>query len=149
MQNPDRAVETLKSLNALGVTVAIDDFGTGYSSLNYLKRFPVTSVKIDRSFVRDLMTDQDDKAIVDAVIGLAHSLKIKVVAEGVEENAQFDYLRSRNCNALQGFYFSRPLPPGECLTWLIAYNENDLEKTRDSEVALSASVSLRSPRYLR
>ena len=89
----------------------------------------MSSVKIDRSFVRDLMTDPDDRAIVDAVIGLGHSLKIEVVAEGVEENAQFDYLRSRNCNTLQGFYFSQPLPPEECLLWLTSYNKSEDAKT--------------------
>ncbi len=118
MNNPEKAVSTLKELKELGVLIAIDDFGTGYSSLNYLKRFPVTSIKIDRSFVNDIHVDMDDKAIVDAVIGLGHSLNLEVVAEGVEEVEQLVYLQEKGCDFIQGFLFSKPLPASTFESWV-------------------------------
>ena len=118
MNNPEKAVSTLKELKALGVMIAIDDFGTGYSSLNYLKRFPVSSIKIDQSFVNVIHVDMDDKAIVDAVIGLGHSLNLEVVAEGVEEVEQLDYLREKGCDFIQGYLYSKPLPADTFVTWV-------------------------------
>ena len=118
MNNPEKAVSTLEELKELGVLIAIDDFGTGYSSLNYLKRFPVTSIKIDRSFVNDIHVDVDDKAIVDAVIGLGHSLNLEVVAEGVEEIEQLVYLQEKGCNFIQGYLFSKPLPASAFENWV-------------------------------
>ena len=118
MNNPEKAVSTLKELKALGVMIAIDDFGTGYSSLNYLKRFPVSSIKIDQSFVNDIHVDMDDKAIVDAVIGLGHSLNLEVVAEGVEEVEQLNYLREKGCDFIQGYLYSKPLPADTFVTWV-------------------------------
>ncbi|HEX8171976.1 MAG TPA: EAL domain-containing protein [Thermoanaerobaculia bacterium] len=109
MQNADVTVEVLRALRAIGVGISIDDFGMGYSSLNYLKRFPITAVKIDRAFVRDLATSEGDAAIVSAVIGMARSLRLRVVAEGVETAEQFAILRGKNCDEGQGFYFSRPV----------------------------------------
>ena len=109
MQNAETTVEVLHALRALGVSVSIDDFGTGYSSLNYLKRFPITCVKIDRVFVRDLATDDGDAAIVAAVIGIARSLRLRVTAEGVENAEQLAFLRRRKCDAAQGYLFSRPV----------------------------------------
>jgi diguanylate cyclase (GGDEF)-like protein/PAS domain S-box-containing protein len=109
MQNAETTVEVLHALRALGVSVSIDDFGTGYSSLNYLKRFPITCVKIDRVFVRDLATSDGDAAIVSAVIGIARSLRIRVTAEGVENAEQLAFLRRRKCDAGQGYLFSRPV----------------------------------------
>lgn len=109
MQDPEDAVAVLGQLKALGVGVALDDFGTGYSSLAYLKRFPIDTLKIDRSFVRDIVSDPDDAAIVLSVISLAHSMQLGVVAEGVETAGQLHFLRRHQCNAAQGFYFSRPL----------------------------------------
>ena len=119
MNNPEKAVSTLNELKALGVRIAIDDFGTGYSSLNYLKRFPVSSIKIDRSFVNDIHVDMDDKAIVDAVIGLGHSLNLEVVAEGVEEVEQHEYLRDKGCDFIQGFLFAKPLPAATFESWVL------------------------------
>jgi diguanylate cyclase (GGDEF)-like protein/PAS domain S-box-containing protein len=108
MQNAEATVEVLRALRGIGVGISIDDFGMGYSSLNYLKRFPITSVKIDRAFVNDLATSDGDAAIVTAVIGMARSLRLRVVAEGVETAEQFAFLRSKECDEAQGFYFSRP-----------------------------------------
>ncbi len=109
MDDVQQAVETMHRLERLGVHLAIDDFGTGYSSLASLKRFPVGRLKIDRSFVRDLPDDGDDAAIARAVISLAHSLQLRVIAEGVETREQIDFLREAGCDEIQGFYLSHPI----------------------------------------
>jgi diguanylate cyclase (GGDEF)-like protein/PAS domain S-box-containing protein len=106
-------VETLEALHALGVRMAIDDFGTGYSSLSYLRRLPIDTLKIDRMFVRDIPHDPDDSAITVAIIALVQSMKLEMIAEGVENTAQRDFLHERGCNVMQGFLFSRPLPAEE------------------------------------
>jgi EAL domain-containing protein (putative c-di-GMP-specific phosphodiesterase class I) len=106
MQNLERSVATLKTLRDLGVRISVDDFGTGYSSLSYLRRLPVDTVKLDRSFVSGLGTNLDDAAIAEAVIAMAHSLKLEVVAEGVETKDQLRFLRAHRCEAIQGFLFS-------------------------------------------
>jgi diguanylate cyclase (GGDEF)-like protein/PAS domain S-box-containing protein len=113
MSDPQRANRTLQALHALGVHIAIDDFGTGYSSLAYLKRFPAQTVKIDRSFVKGLPQDRDDAAITQAVIAMAHSLELEVVAEGVETQAQLDYLQGLGCDQAQGYLIGRPMPPAQ------------------------------------
>ena len=110
MREPEEAARTLRNLQAMGVRVAIDDFGTGYSSLAYLKRFPIESLKIDRSFVRDVTTNPEDAAITRAIIQLAHGLGLRVVAEGVENTDQLAFLREHGCDEVQGFLFSGPLP---------------------------------------
>jgi len=119
MTDPQRASETLGRLNDLGVGLSIDDFGTGYSSLAYLKRFSAQTVKIDRSFVRSLPLDESDRAIVTAVITLAHGLGLSVVAEGVENTAQLDCLRRMGCDEIQGFLFGRPTPAADAELRLI------------------------------
>ena len=101
---------TLGRLRGLGVKIAIDDFGTGFSSLGYLKHFPLDALKIDQVFVQSLVTDSDDAAITDAIITLAHSLKLHVVAEGVETEQQLTHLREADCDTAQGFLFSEPVP---------------------------------------
>jgi len=110
MQDPEVAITTLGEISKAGVKLAVDDFGTGYSSLNYLKQLPINKLKIDRSFVNDIGVDQNGEAIVKAILALAHSLNLEVVAEGVEEQFQVDFLRGHDCEVLQGYFFSRPLP---------------------------------------
>jgi diguanylate cyclase (GGDEF)-like protein/PAS domain S-box-containing protein len=114
MTNAEEAARTLEYLESLGVRTAIDDFGTGYSSFNYLKRFPLRAIKVDRSFVRDITTDPDDAAITQAVISMAHSLGLKVIAEGVETEAQLAFLLRYACDEVQGFLFSRPVTGEQC-----------------------------------
>ncbi|MYM71202.1 EAL domain-containing protein [Duganella sp. FT134W] len=113
MSNAERTITVLKSLKALGIKVAIDDFGTGYSSLAYLQRFPIDKLKIDIAFVRDITTNPNDAAIALAIISMAHSLKLQVVAEGVETRAQLEYLRRSRCDEIQGYFYSKALPPDE------------------------------------
>ncbi|HYD80177.1 MAG TPA: EAL domain-containing protein [Paucimonas sp.] len=114
MENPETGADTLRELRSRGVKLSIDDFGTGYSSLGYLKRFPLDKLKIDSSFVRDITTDPDDAAIATAIIAMAHRLKLKVIAEGVETEGQLGYLRAHDCDEVQGYFFSRPLPADAC-----------------------------------
>ncbi len=111
MQNADRASQTLEAIQGMGVRIAIDDFGTGYSSLAQIKRFPIDTLKIDRSFIRELPTDAEDKAITEAIIAMGKSLGLTVVAEGVETEAQATFLRTHGCDEMQGYYFSKPILP--------------------------------------
>jgi EAL domain-containing protein (putative c-di-GMP-specific phosphodiesterase class I) len=113
LSNVDVVLATLRDLKEVGLQLAIDDFGTGYSSLSYLKQFPVGKLKIDRSFIRDIAFDVDDAAITTAIISLANSLHLKVIAEGVESDAQMSFLRERHCDEIQGYYFSRPVSADE------------------------------------
>jgi diguanylate cyclase (GGDEF)-like protein len=110
MKDADSALATLRALKDTGVHLAIDDFGTGYSSLSYLRFFPIDALKVDRSFVREVTTRSDDAAIVSAIIAMAHSLKLKVIAEGVEHEHHLEWLHSARCDEVQGFHFSRPVP---------------------------------------
>jgi diguanylate cyclase (GGDEF)-like protein len=109
MENAEHTVRTLQELSTMGIHLAIDDFGTGYSSLNYLKRFPINTIKIDKTFVHDITTDQDDAAIVKAIIAMAHALGLEVTAEGVETKAQLDFLRGYRCDTVQGYLLGKPL----------------------------------------
>jgi EAL domain-containing protein (putative c-di-GMP-specific phosphodiesterase class I) len=118
MADAARAMEVLNRLRAMGVGVSIDDFGTGYSSLAYLKRLPVHELKIDRSFVAHMATDENDAAIVRSTIGLAHELGLSVVAEGVEDQDTWDVLANVGCDVAQGYFISRPLPPLVLGEWL-------------------------------
>ncbi|MDE3010315.1 MAG: EAL domain-containing protein, partial [Pseudomonadota bacterium] len=109
MRDVDHVVALLRQVRALGIGVAVDDFGTGYTSLAYLKRFPLTQIKVDQSFVRDVARDHDSAAIVAAIIAMAHSLGLPVVAEGVEDAAQRDFLISHHCDLAQGYFYSTVL----------------------------------------
>jgi diguanylate cyclase (GGDEF)-like protein len=120
MANPTRVMGVLTRIHDMGVLIAIDDFGTGYSSLAYLKRLPVDELKIDQSFVRDMVVDSEDAAIVRSTISLAHELGLKVIAEGVEDKATWDLLAGQNCDLIQGYYLSRPLPVARATAWLSA-----------------------------
>ena len=120
MQHADLTVTTLNRLHAMGLQFSIDDFGTGYSSLSYLKRFPIDALKIDQSFVRDITTDPDDAAIAQAIITLAHTLGIHVIAEGVETPEQSAFLRAHGCDAMQGYHVSRPVAAAEIVRMLQA-----------------------------
>ncbi|HLG22434.1 MAG TPA: EAL domain-containing protein, partial [Candidatus Manganitrophaceae bacterium] len=113
MQKEQTILTTLRKLHEMGVQLSIDDFGTGYSSLSYLKSFPIHTLKIDQSFVRDIMTDSDHATIVTAIVNMAHSLRLKVIAEGVETAEQLGFLKALKCDEMQGYFFSRPLPPEE------------------------------------
>jgi diguanylate cyclase (GGDEF)-like protein/PAS domain S-box-containing protein len=132
MSNQEHAEKVLNELKGLGFHLTMDDFGTGYSSLAYLKRFPFDSVKIDQSFVRGIPESKDDEAIVEAIIAMARSLQLKVVAEGVETKEQFDFLRKLGCDQIQGYYFSKPIPSNEVVMLLY--------KSMTREAAAAASV---------
>ena len=113
MQDAEAAILLLEDMKAMGLKLSVDDFGTGYSSLSYLKRFPIDKFKIDQSFVHDLATDTDDAVIVSTIISMAHSLKLKVIAEGVETAEQLAFLKQQGCDEIQGYYFSKPVSAEE------------------------------------
>ena len=121
MQNPDKTLQLLHQIAASGITLAIDDFGTGYSSLAYLKHMPIRRLKLDRSFVKDLESNHSDAAICSATIALGHKLGLELVAEGIETAGQQDYLTRQECDLLQGFFFSRPLPARELIEFVRHY----------------------------
>ncbi|OGA08077.1 MAG: diguanylate cyclase [Betaproteobacteria bacterium RIFCSPHIGHO2_12_FULL_69_13] len=113
MHNPERAIALLTAIKQMGLRLAIDDFGTGYSSLAQLKRFPIDTLKVDRSFIREIPKDAEDRAITEAIIAMGKSLSLTVVAEGVETEEQQAFLREHACDQMQGYYFSKPIAPGE------------------------------------
>jgi EAL domain-containing protein (putative c-di-GMP-specific phosphodiesterase class I) len=127
VQNPTQAIKLLTAIKALGVRLAIDDFGTGYSSLGQLKNFPIDTLKVDRSFIRDIATNAGDKAITEAIIAMGKTLSLTVVAEGVETLEQETFLRGQACDEMQGYYFSRPIPADEFATLL----EGNMMKLRN------------------
>ena len=118
IDNLEKATDVLKQLKELNITIALDDFGTGYSSLTYLQKLPIDILKIDRDFIKNIQDINDEAHILKLVIDLAHSLGLKVVAEGVETEAQLDYLRKNHCDIVQGYYFSKPLPEADIKTFL-------------------------------
>jgi EAL domain-containing protein (putative c-di-GMP-specific phosphodiesterase class I) len=119
IEDSEETISALRALHGMGIRLSIDDFGAEYSSLGYLKRLPISTLKIDRSFVRDIATNPDDASITQAIITLAHCLNLNVIAEGVETEGQVEFLRAHRCNEMQGYYFSQPLTAGK-MTALIA-----------------------------
>jgi diguanylate cyclase (GGDEF)-like protein/PAS domain S-box-containing protein len=133
MSNAEETIAVLRNLKALGIQISIDDFGTGYSSLAYLKRFPIDKLKIDIAFVREVTSNPDDAAIVLAIISMAHSMKLEVIAEGVENDAQLAYLRRHGCDEMQGYYFSRPVPHEEFEQMLMKGKQLQAPQDADGE----------------
>lgn len=131
MQDVDNVIATMHAIRERGVTLSIDDFGTGYSSLAYLKLFPIGTLKIDRSFVKDIETDPNDANICDVTVLLAHKLGLSVVAEGVETPGQLNYLLSIGCNQIQGYLISKPLPVVELEEFLRTHQPSQLNGTVD------------------
>jgi EAL domain-containing protein (putative c-di-GMP-specific phosphodiesterase class I) len=118
MHDPEEVINSLHELSQFGMSLAIDDFGTGYSSLAYLKRFPVDTLKIDRAFITDISSDNDDVAIVEAVLGLGKHFNMKVIAEGVEDEEQLQFLKAQGCDIAQGYYISKPMDAQAYREWL-------------------------------
>ena len=142
MKDPEAAIEKLHELKMMGIKVAVDDFGTGYSSLNYLKRFPIDTLKIDKTFVSDVCKDPHDTAIVRAIINLGHALDLTVIAEGVETKEQLQYLSALECDVVQGFLFSKALPATVFEELLIEQRQVTSERDVSPTVPLSAIESL-------
>ena len=134
MADPERSLPVLRELHAMGIQLSVDDFGTGYSSLAYLRRLPIDEIKIDRSFVQGMITDLGDLAIVRAIIDLGHSLGLRVVAEGVEEEAARDALRTLRCDDLQGYLLSRPIPIEKLEAWLMSRTVRSSRDDSEAEV---------------
>ena len=128
----EQAIATLQQLKNRGIALSLDDFGTGYSSLSYLQKFPINTLKIDRSFVTNVSSDVDAAAIARAIIALAHSLQLKITAEGVETQAQLDYLRAYGCHEIQGYYYSKPLSAYKLASFLAAFDQNSPYLPQDS-----------------
>ncbi len=125
MHNAEVSIALLLELKAMGLKLSVDDFGTGYSSLSYLKRFPIDKLKIDQSFVRDIAVDSDDAVIVSTIINMARTLKLKVIAEGVETAEQLSFLKHQECDEMQGYYFSKPMPPEKISNLLASGHKED------------------------
>ena len=123
MHNPHNAITMLQEFNSMGIRLSIDDFGTGYSSLSYLSRFPLNTLKIDRSFVSQMLEQQQHAAIVTSIISLAHNLDLNVIAEGVETEAQREFLKEHKCNEMQGFLFSQPVSADDLTVMLKEYRK--------------------------
>ena len=130
MHDMELVIKNLEALHELGIKLAIDDFGTGYSSLCYLKRLPIDKLKVDKSFVQDISFDSDDEAIVSTIIAMAHNLKMSVIAEGVETETQLQYLRDRNCDEVQGYFYSKPLTADQLESY-IRHHEKESEPISD------------------
>ena len=122
VRNSKETVHKLTEFKKLGINISIDDFGTGYSSLQYLKNFPHDKIKIDQSFIRDLTVDKNSASIVTTIISMAHKLGVRVIAEGVENAEQVDFLRKHNCDEVQGYFFSKPVSASQLTEVLANYN---------------------------
>ncbi|MCC6474375.1 MAG: EAL domain-containing protein [Burkholderiales bacterium] len=136
MNDPDGAARVLQALSAAGIKLSVDDFGIGYSSLAYLKRFPLDVLKVDRTFVHDIASDPENAAITLAIINLAHTLGMRVIAEGIETQGQIDFLSGHGCDEMQGFFFARPMPPADCLALLRDGRRLDLAEPQPGRPAV-------------
>ena len=132
MSDPEKSIAVLEQLSVMGVLVSVDDFGTGYSSMSYLRRFPIDKLKIDRVFINEIVSRPEDASIVRAIVSLAHSLRLKVVAEGVETPAQLDFLKTAGCDEYQGYHFSRPLPAADFERLIRKSHANDALTEEDA-----------------
>jgi EAL domain-containing protein (putative c-di-GMP-specific phosphodiesterase class I) len=132
--HPEKAVATLVKLKQRGVSITVDDFGTGYSSLSYLARLPIQSVKIDQRFVHGIEQNRNDEAITQAIIALSHSLGLRVIAEGVETPAQFEFLKRHGCEEAQGYLISKPLPDEELRAWWRAQEDEQHRSGRQPDM---------------
>src|SRR5450755_4148769 len=132
MSDPEESIAILEQLSSMGVLVSVDDFGTGYSSMSYLRRFPIDKLKIDRVFINEIVSRPEDASIVQAIVSLAHNLRLKVVAEGVETPAQLDFLKAVGCDEYQGYHFSRPLPAVEFERLIRESHSNDVLTEEDA-----------------
>jgi EAL domain-containing protein (putative c-di-GMP-specific phosphodiesterase class I) len=132
MSDPEQSIAILEQLSAMGVLVSVDDFGTGYSSMSYLRRFPIDKLKIDRVFIDEIVSRPEDASIVRAIVSLAHSLRLKVVAEGVETPAQLDFLKTAGCDEYQGYHFSRPLSAADFETLFRESHSDDVLTDEDA-----------------
>ena len=140
MHDAEQSIEIMRQLSALGVRISVDDFGTGYSSLSYLRRLPLDKLKIDRAFIRDVVTNREDAAIVRAIVALAHNLRLKVIAEGVETPDQLAFLRELGCDQYQGYHYSVPVPNSVLVEML---------RERQSRAPAPASLNLDDTRLNR
>ena len=145
MSDPEKSIDILEHLSAMGVLVSVDDFGTGYSSMSYLRRFPIDKLKIDRVFIDEIVSRPEDASIVRAIVSLAHSLRLKVVAEGVETPAQLDFLKTAGCDEYQGYHFSRPLPAAD-FERLMREARPDDDFTDDDAARTHSKLEAHAPR---
>jgi diguanylate cyclase (GGDEF)-like protein len=146
MSDPEESIAILERLSKMGVLVSVDDFGTGYSSMSYLRRFPIDKLKIDRSFINEVMSRPDDASIVRAIVSLAHSLRLKVVAEGVESAAQLEFLRTIGCDQYQGYHFSRALPASQFEALVRAKREAEPELSEEDTSRTQSKLAIYRPR---
>jgi EAL domain-containing protein (putative c-di-GMP-specific phosphodiesterase class I) len=141
MDHSKETLDKLKKLSKSGFTISIDDFGTGYSSMSYLKRYPIDTLKIDRSFVSDLPDDANDVAITQAIIALGKNLGMKLVAEGVETEAQLEFLRTHKCDITQGFLHSRPIPADLAEHFIVSKNDTKLHNGQAETLKIADKTS--------
>ena len=146
MSDPEESIAILETLSAMGVLVSVDDFGTGYSSMSYLRRFPIDKIKIDRVFISDAMSRPDDASIVRAIVSLAHNLRLKVVAEGVESTEQLEFLKSLGCDQYQGFHFSPALPASQFAALVRSENDAGMELSESDADRTHSKLAVYKPR---